>query len=130
SDGYLVKHLLGSTAMAVVYGESGSGKTFLALHLGMSVAAGDEFFAHRVRRVGVLYIAAEAGAGIVNRVAAAKHELAFPDLMPFAAITTPLDLCRDDADLEKLIAAIQGAEIGMLIGLIVIDTLSRVMGGG
>jgi hypothetical protein len=129
-DGYLIKHLLGSTAMAVVYGESGSGKTFLALYLGMSLAAGDAFFAHRVRRVGVLYIAAEAGAGIVNRVAAAKREFEFPDLMPFAAITTPIDLCSDAADLEKLIAAIHGADLGMLIGLIIIDTLSRVMGGG
>src|SRR5204863_5622451 len=43
-DAYLVKHLLGSTAMAVLYGESGSGKTFLALHLAVSIAAGIEFF--------------------------------------------------------------------------------------
>ena len=42
ADGYLMKHLLGSAAMAVVYGESGSGKTFFALHLSLSVAAGME----------------------------------------------------------------------------------------
>src|SRR3954468_24221485 len=69
-DGYLIKGLLGSGAMAVLYGESGSGKTFLALHLGLSLAGAIELFGHRVRQCGVVYIAAEAGRGIENRVAA------------------------------------------------------------
>jgi hypothetical protein len=129
-DGYLIKHLLGSTAMAVVYGESGTGKTFLALHISLSVSAGADVFGHRVRRVGVVYIAAEAGRGIENRVAAAKHEIEYPETMPFAAITTPIDLCTDKADLEKLISTIRAADIGMPVELIVIDTLSRTMGGG
>src|SRR4051794_31515993 len=64
SDGYLIKGLLGSTAMALVYGDSGTGKTFLALHIALSVAAGTDIFGHRVRRCGVVYIAAEAGRGI------------------------------------------------------------------
>jgi hypothetical protein len=129
-DGYLIKNLLGSTAMAVVYGESGTGKTFLALHISLSVSAGTAVFGHRVRRVGVVYIAAEAGRGIESRVAAAKHEIEYPETMPFAAITTPIDLCTDKADLEKLISTIRAADIGMPVELIVIDTLSRTMGGG
>lgn len=128
-DGYLVKHLLSSTAMAVVYGESGTGKTFWALHLALSIAAELEFFGRRVRRVGVVYVAAEAGVGIVNRVVAAKHEFAFPEMMPFAAITTPIDLCTDTADIEKLIIAVKSAGLGVSVGLIIIDTLSRVMAG-
>lgn len=129
-DGYLIKHVLGSTTMAVVYGESGTGKTFLALHISLSVSAGTNVFGHRVRRAGVVYIAAEAGRGIESRVAAAKYETEFPETVSFAAITTPIDLCTNTTDLEKLITAIRAADIGMPVELIVIDTLSRTMGGG
>jgi len=50
--------------------------------------------------------------------------------MPFLAITSPIDLCSDAADLERLIAMVRGIDIGTPIGLIIIDTLSRVMAGG
>ena len=130
SDGYLVKGLLGSSNMAILYGESGTGKTFLSLHLALCIAAGTEFFGHRIRRAGVVYIAAEAGRGIENRVVAAKQETVLPASMPFAAITTPIDLCTQTADTEKLVSAVQDAALGMRVELIVIDTLSRVMAGG
>jgi hypothetical protein len=130
SDGYLIKHLLGSSTMTVLYGESGSGKTFLALHLSLCLAAGYRFFDRRVRQAGVVYIAAEAGRSIENRIAAVKGEIEYPEIMAFAAIVSPVDLCTDEADLGRLIATIQAADIGLPIGLIVIDTLSRTMGGG
>jgi hypothetical protein len=76
--GYLVKQLLSSTAMTVIYGEAGTGKTFFALWLALRIASGDEFFGRRVRCGAVLYIAAEAGRSIENRVAAAKNEFEFP----------------------------------------------------
>lgn len=129
-DSYLIKHLLGSAGMTVLYGESGSGKTFLALHLALCLSAEFEFFGRRVRRAGVVYIAAEAGRSIENRIAAAKAEIEFPETMPFAAIESPVDLCSDDADLEKLIATIRAADLGWPVLLIIIDTLSRVMAGG
>src|SRR4051794_7900973 len=129
-DGYLIKGLLGSGTMAVLYGESGSGKTFLALHFGLSLAGAIELFGHRVRQCGVVYIAAEAGRGIKNRVAADKHEFEFPEVMPFAAITCPVDLCTEAADTDAVIDAIRLADIGMPVELIIIDTLSRVLAGG
>ena len=130
ADGYLIKHVFGSTAFAVMFGAAGTGKTYLALHLGLKIAAGEECFGRRVRRAGVVYIAAEAGRSIENRVAAAKHEFDFPKTMPFAAITTPVDLCTDSVDTEKLIAAIGSVDLGLPIELIIVDTLSRTMGGG
>ena len=83
-----------------------------------------------MRRGGVLYIAAEAGRSIENRIAAVKQEFEFPEPMPLAAITSPIDLCSDGADVERLVAAIRSADLGMPIALIIIDTLSRVLAGG
>jgi energy-coupling factor transporter ATP-binding protein EcfA2 len=132
-DGYIIKNLIGSGAMVVLYGESGSGKTFLALHLGLAVAGASEFFDRRVRQVGVVYIAAEAGRGIENRVVAAKLENALQwtaDKIPFAAIMSPVDLCSPQSDTSKLVSTIMHADLGLPVGLVVIDTLSRVMAGG
>src|SRR5205085_4730773 len=122
SDSYLIKGLLGSSNMAMLYGESGTGKTFFSLHLALCIAAGAEFFGHRVRRAAVVYIAAEAGRGIENRVAAAKHEIEFPEVMPFAAITVPVDLCTEAADTDHVIDAIRFAELGMPVELIIVAT--------
>ena len=132
NSGYIIKHLLGSTGMAVIYGEPGVGKTFFALWLALCVAAGFIFFGRRVRRCGVIYIAAEAGGSIENRAEAAKRGFDFPADMPFAAITSPINLCSNDADLERLVSVIclAEADFGMPVGLIVIDTLSRVLAGG
>jgi hypothetical protein len=129
-DEYLIKDLLLSGRMAVEFGDSGTGKTYFALHIGLSIAAGQECFGRRVRRTGVVYVAAEAGQSIQNRVAGAKHETEFPELMPFAAIMTPLDLCTDTIDVGKLVAAIRAHDLGMPVGLVIIDTLSRTMGAG
>jgi hypothetical protein len=126
--GYLVKGLLGSTGMAVIYGAPGSRKTFFALRLGLSVAAGMPFFGRRTKRCGVVYIAAEAGRTIENRVVAARGE--FPPGTPFIAITSPIDLCSSDADVTRLVTRIRGMDLGVPIGLIIIDTLSRVLAGG
>jgi hypothetical protein len=130
NDAYLIKHLLGSTAMAVVYGDSGTGKTFLALYLSIGIAAGIERFGRRVRQAGVVYIAAEAGRGIENRVAAIKQQGELPQTIPFVAITEPVNLCTEAVDIERLISVVRHADLGLPVELIVIDTLSRVMGGG
>lgn len=125
---YLVKGLLGSTGMTVIYGAPGSGKTFFALRLGLDVASGQQFFGLKTQKRGVVYIAAEAGRSIANRVAAAKRD--FPPGTPFVAITSPVDLCSNGADLERLVSRINRLSLGAPVGLIIIDTLSRVMAGG
>jgi hypothetical protein len=50
--------------------------------------------------------------------------------MPFAAISSPIDLCSSDADVVRLVAAIRSADLGMPVAMIIIDTLSRVLAGG
>jgi len=129
----LVEDLLGQQAMSVLYGESNSGKTFFATHLALSIACGWEWFGRHVERMGVIYCALEGSHGIQNRVAAFRHHFALESYdIPFGIVTVPLDLCQSDEDAAALIKAIQdkAKELGFVVGLTVMDTLSRAMAGG
>jgi KaiC/GvpD/RAD55 family RecA-like ATPase len=127
----LVKGLLEREQISVIYGEAGCGKTFLALDVALHVAAEFEWFGRTVDQGAVIYVAAEAGRSIINRVVAwrtafglDKHDL------PFGVVTSSIDLCHAEAgDIERLIKAIQAAEIGPIV-LVIIDTVSRVLAGG
>jgi KaiC/GvpD/RAD55 family RecA-like ATPase len=128
----LVKRWLDREQLCLIRGEAGCGKTFLALDIALHVAAGIDWFGHRVWPGAVVYVAAEAGRGIINRVAAFK--LAHKDYgsdIPFAAVTSTVDLCHAAAgDVERLISAIRTAANLTPLALLVIDTVSRVLAGG
>lgn len=131
SDAYLVKGVLGAESMSVVYGPSNSGKTFFALDLAYHVAIGVQWRGHRVKQAAVLYLAAEGGRGVVNRIAALKATHGVCDV-PLALKRAGLDLLHDQADLQHIVdlaAQVQTRAPGLPL-LIVIDTLSRIMAGG
>src|SRR5262245_26692453 len=88
-----VEGLLCSGAMSVWYGASGCGKTHEAGDLGMHLALGWPWRGREVERGGVLYIAAEGGAGMLNRVAAFRryHNVQDEDI-PFAVIPSTVNL--------------------------------------
>lgn len=130
---YTVKGWLDRDAVSVLYGESNTGKTFLALDMALHVAAGEGWHGSRVRRAPVVYVAAEGGGGLGNRLAAAKADS--PELIDkarggFHILAEAIDLFDGACGLG--VRDILN-EIGGLIerpGLIVIDTLSRAMGTG
>jgi len=131
----LVKGLLATAAMSVLYGESGCGKTYFALHIALHIAYGAPCFGLRTTRGGVIYVAAEGGRAVLNRVAAFSihHDgMENEGRVPFAAITAQVNLLDPGADTEPLIDKIGQAarEIDMPVALVVIDTLSRAMAGG
>ncbi len=67
----LVKGILEREQISVIFGEPGCGKTFLALDLALHVAADlPAWFDRAVASGATVYAAAEAGRGIINRVAA------------------------------------------------------------
>jgi hypothetical protein len=128
---YLVKDMLDQAAMAVVYGASNSGKTFFVADLAFHIAIGAPWRGRRVTQAAVLYLAAEGGRGIVNRIAAMRLEHGVADV-PFALRRAGLDLLKSQADLQH-VADLMGEVAGRypdLPRLIVIDTLSRIMAGG
>ena len=125
ADDY-VEGLLVAGSMSVVYGPSNVGKTFWAADLAMHVAAGWEWRGCEVSQMPVLYVAAEGAFGIRNRVAAFRRHYEMSETLPFHVIPVAVNLLSDDEAVERLIntAKVKGA------GMIVLDTLSRVIAGG
>lgn len=127
---YLVKGVLGRNTLAVIYGESNSGKTFFALDLALHVARGEAWRGLRVNGGLVLYVAGEGAHSVLNRLSAYREHVC-SDGAPFAVLPTAVNLLRD-ADVDELAGAIRAAKAksGQRVALIVIDTLARSMAGG
>lgn len=128
-----VQGVLMEQSLAVIYGESNSGKTFLATSLALAVASGMDWFGRRVEQGGVLYLALEGGQGFRNRIHAwrERHDALEAPVL-FAAIPAQVNLLDPEADVRRVIDAAKGAaeHMGVGIKLIVVDTLARAMAGG
>lgn len=122
---HMVKGWLSRRGLSMLYGPSNAGKTFVALDLAMHIAAGKAWRGCRVNGGAVLYIAAEGGAGVRNRLAAFKRER--PDMAsaPFTLLPIGLDL-HGQGDALAVCEIIPDAAPA----LVVVDTLARSMGNG
>jgi RecA-family ATPase len=129
TSAYLIKGLLDQAAMSVVYGPSNSGKTFFALDLAYHIAASLVWRERRVDGGTVLYLAAEGGNGIANRMVALRQMYGQQDI-PLALRRAGLDLLHPDADVPRVLALAAELACRGPLRLIVIDTLSRVLAGG
>lgn len=129
---WLIKGLLASTGIALVYGHSIAGKSFFAVHLGMCVALAKECFGRKTDSGLVVYVAAEGASGLRNRVAAYRRDHGITGREPFILISTPIDLHSPDGDLNALLETIQkvARECGAKPALIIIDTVSKTLGAG
>lgn len=122
-----IKGLVPAKGLMVIYGEPGSGKSFVALDMSLHIAAGLEYAGKKVFQAGVVYVAAEGQAGFQNRVWAARESLKLPPDTPFWLITTPPDLGKAEGDAKILLSDIR-AQVPN-VGVLVIDTLARTMNG-
>jgi len=130
---YLIDEVMDSGAMAVTYGDSNVGKTFVVLDQAFHIAAGRDWNGHKVRPGLVVYVASEGGKGFSKRIEAYKRHYGVKDI-PFSLVPCPIDLhaTGDANDTGRLIRLIRGEEahFGQKCALIVVDTLARAMGGG
>jgi hypothetical protein len=123
---WLVRNVLPQAALAVLFGEPGGGKTFLALDIAAAVARGADWRGQRTKQGRVVYIAAEGAGGFRNRLKAyaAKHEVQLADVPMGVIHAAPNLLLKDDAlDVCKEIIAAGGAD------LVVVDTFAQVTPG-
>ncbi len=124
---WIVKHLLPETGLAVLYGQSGAGKSFLTLDLAAAVAGnGAAWFGFKVDSRPVTYVALEGENGMAKRMQAwsAHHVAPAPDLLKF--VVQPLDL-RAQGTVQQLAVAIDAA--GGTGGMVILDTLARAAPG-
>lgn len=122
---WLVKGLLPQAGLAVVFGESGSGKTFFVLDVIAAVARGLPWRGRRVRQGAAVYVCAEGEAGFRNRLQAYCQHNGLDDL-PLGVIPDAPNLL-EKADVKDLMAAVKA--FGP-VDIIVLDTFAQVMPGG
>lgn len=123
---WVIKDVLPQAELVVMYGASGSGKSFLALDMAAAIARGVEWRGKRVRKGRVAYIAAEGGGGFRKRLRAyGQHneiDLASLELGVIHAAPNMME-AKDAADVVKSIKAWGGADI------VIVDTFAQVMPG-
>jgi RecA-family ATPase len=65
---WLIEDMMFCGDVGMVYGASGSGKSFLMTHAGLCIARGVPFLGHATRKGAVIYQAGEGGKGLVKRL--------------------------------------------------------------
>lgn len=124
---YLIKHLIDKGGMSVVYGESNSGKTFLALDIAAHISLGMDWQERNTKHGKVAYVASESGIGVAERLEAFRLHNKLDQYGDMHLVFETISLCGTENDAERLIQKIK--EIGD-VELVVIDTLARAMGSG
>lgn len=129
---WLVDDLLPSHGVGAIYGHPGSGKSFLAMDIGLRVALGWDVAGRIVEQGLCFYVCAEGSTGFRNRLAAFRDHHDIPRDVPFAFVPVALDLQDPDGDRFKLMSAIRQASerAGQKPALVIVDTLSKTFGGG
>ncbi len=128
---WIVEDYLEENSLSVIFGDPGSGKTFIALSLAVAVAIGCSWYNRSVKQGSVFYIAGEGHSGISRRLAAwSKYHECPLDRAPLFISERPAQFL-DRANAMLVAQTIQElADIHGPPKLVVIDTLARNFGNG
>lgn len=125
---WLLDSLIPEEGFVGLYGQPGSGKSFIALDWAMCIAEGRPWLGiYNCQQAPVIYVAAEGGRGIQKRVWAWMQHYGYKDLPAMYFLLSPLYV-REEGTVEKFIDKLEDEDVWP--GLIVLDTLSRSFGGG
>jgi hypothetical protein len=123
---WIVDDLIPEQAVGMIFGASGTFKSFIAIDLCCHMANGMDFIGKETRKAPVLYLASEGGAGIYRRIQAWHKHHGLPISDDIWLVTTPLILTVKE-QLEALVAAMHRMKVKP--ALVVIDTLSQTFAG-
>jgi len=125
---YHIKGVLPRAGLAVIYGEPGSGKSFIAWDMALAVAQGAQWRGKRTKQGRVVYVVAEGREGLPARIRAYEQHFGVDiSSIPFRCVERDVPSLMQPSqtvELCKRITEEGGAD------LVVIDTLSQVMSGG
>jgi hypothetical protein len=125
---WLIKGVLPHAQLGVLFGESGSGKSFLAFDMCAALSMGQDWNGHKVpRAIRVLYVVAEGVGGFNLRMQAYCHQYAIPPSeLNINIISDVTPNLIDPASVKALVADIKAAGA---YDLIVMDTFAQVTPG-
>jgi hypothetical protein len=128
SQRYLIKGLVPTGSLVVVWGPPKCGKSFLVTDMALHIALGREYRGRKVSQGTVIYITCEGQSGFPARIEAYRqYRMGEDEEAPsFYLLSTRLDLV---SEADRLVFEIT-AQLGIVIpALIVIDTLNRSLTG-
>lgn len=122
--GWIIKNVLPRAGLAVLFGESGSGKSFAVLDMAAAIARGVPWRGNKVVKGRVVYVAAEGAGGFRKRMIAyaMAHGIPIADIEVLVIPDAPNLLLKEDA--LAMAKAIGRAD------LVIIDTLAQTTPGG
>lgn len=122
---WLVKRVVPADSIGMLFGGSGTFKSFVALDAALHVAHGLPWLGRRTQQGKVLYIAAEGGSGLWSRIYAWHRSRGLQwQQAPLYVVPAAIDL---QADAWRVVEAAQAA--GVSPSLVVVDTLSQTYSG-
>ena len=148
----MIKGICQRGALGFIYGEPGAGKTFVALDMAWHIATGNYWghpdYKRKTKAAPVLYCALEGVEGFVKRFAAIADTLGDPGTMLARCAIPKISLKVGDLPdpepkpgvappvgvegVKLIVAAVQAlsaANGGQPVGMVIIDTMARAMGG-
>jgi len=125
---WLVKDLVEWPSTLLIFGPSGSGKSFVGVDLAAATACGGEWMAKAVTPGPVYYVAGEGHRGLLRRFQAwqTRHGTTIPEHRLFLS-TVPIELSIPGAAEVEAEIFRRTQETGEAPALIVIDTLARAL---
>lgn len=126
----LVEDVITKGGLSVMYGESNSGKSFLACDMALSIASGSTWLNKRTVRGAVVYVAGEGAQSIKLRVLAWRQHHGLEPWL--AVIPEAVNLLDRGANVKRVAEACARVadRYGEPVVYIAVDTLARAFGGG
>jgi len=123
---WIIKHILERDCLAMMYGASGVGKSYVTIDMMCSVAHGHDYHGHPTKPAIVVYMAGEGARGIAARIKA-WHQ--FHDLKPNRnlIITNQIVDMSDANDIKQACDELHSMGI-TAPAMIILDTLARSSG--
>jgi len=122
---WLCKHIIPADSVGMLYGASGSFKSFIALDLALHVAHGMQWLGRKTTAGQVVYLAAEGGAGLWRRIDA-WHRTHGADAAQAAMMVIPVAIDLGESA-RSVVDALSAR--GVSPDLIIINTMSQTYSG-
>lgn len=122
----LVEGLISENSFCVMYGAPGSGKSFCALDIGLSISSGMPWHDKQTQQGSVLYIAGEGVGGLKRRIKAFQHHHGLDSLGSFLTLEQAVNF-RDEPSINRLLRSIDREDGNF--NVVIVDTVARALPG-